>query len=97
MRKTTSYFVRKMEIMQKLTTIEWIGERLRGKRKEISNEYQRMYFRYETLGEVEEKFSQGQVLSGLTTMKNDYEYLEDHIWIVFGGKKSKLSKYCAIN
>ena len=33
MRKTTSYFVRKMELMQKLTTMDWIGEIIRRKNK----------------------------------------------------------------
>ena len=34
MRKTTSYFVRKMIIMQKLTTIAWLKETLRKTRAE---------------------------------------------------------------
>ena len=50
-----------------------------------------MYFRYESMSEIEAKVREGQVLSGLTTMTNESEFLEDHIWLVFGKKGSKVS------
>ena len=90
MRKTTPYFVRKMIILQKLTTMDWLGQRLRDE-SEHKKEYPRMYFRYETLAEIKGKFQNGEVLSGLTILKNETETLEDHIWIVFGKKGSTVS------
>ena len=91
MRKTTSYFVRKMELMQKLTTMSWIADKIRWKNKGKKKEYPRMYFRYESMEEIEERLIEGQVLSGLTTMVDDRNYLEDHIWLVFGKQGSKVS------
>ena len=91
MRKTTSYFVRKMELMQKLTTMSWMADRIRRKNKGQKKEYPRLYFRYESMVEIEEKLREGQVLSGLTTMKDEHNHLEDHIWLVFGKQGSKVS------
>ena len=91
MRKNVSYFERKMEFMQKLTTMDWIAERVRRTKKGTKKNYRRMYFRYESMSEIEAKLREGQVLSGLTTMKNKTEFLEGHIWLVFGKKGSKVS------
>ena len=91
MRKTTSYFVRKMELMQKLTTMSWMADRIRRQNKGQKKEYPRLYFRYESMVEIEEKLREGQVLSGLTTMKDEHNHLEDHIWLVFGKQGSKVS------
>ena len=91
MQKTTSYFVRKMELMQKLTTMSWIADKIRRKNKGQKKEYPRMYFRYETMEGIEERLIEGQVLSGLTTMVDYHNYLEDHIWLVFGKQRSKVS------
>ena len=41
--------------------------------------------------EIEENINDGQVLSGLTTMKDEHNHLEDHIWLVFGKQGSKVS------
>ena len=71
MRKTTSYFVRKMELMQELTTMEWIVERIRRRNKGNKRDNPCKYFRYESMEEIEEKLREGQVLSGLTTMKDE--------------------------
>ena len=38
-----------------------------------------------------DKFKNGDVLSGLTILKNDSEVLEDHFWIVYGKKGSSVS------
>ena len=75
--------------MKKLTTMDWITERVRRKKKGKKKNYARMYFRYESMSEIEAKLREGQVLSGLTTMKNETEFLEDHIWLVFGKKRIK--------
>ena len=91
MRKTTPYFVRKMIILQKLTTMDWMGERIRKESAKEKKDYPRMYFRYESLGEIMDKFKNGDVLSGLTILKNDSEVLEDHFWIVYGKKGSSVS------
>ncbi len=91
MRKTTSYFVRKMEVMQKLTTMEWISEQIRSKNTRNAKSYPRMFYRYESLEEIEDKLMEGQVLSGLTTMKDENNFLEDHIWLVFGRMRSMVS------
>ena len=91
MRKTTPYFVRKMIILQKLTTMDWLGQRLRNENEKDKKEYPRMYFQYESLLEIKEKFKNGEVLSGLTILKDDTETLEDHFWIVFGKKGSTVS------
>ena len=63
MRKTISYFVRKMELMQKLTTMSWMADRIRCKNKGKKKEYTRLYFRYESMEEIEEKLREGQVLT----------------------------------
>ena len=47
-------------------------------------DYSRMYFRYESIEDVEEKFGNGDVLSGLTTKIDDAEPLEGHFWIAYG-------------
>ena len=91
MRKTTSYFVRKLEIMQKITTMWWISDKLRRQSKGPKKEYPRNYYRYESMEEIEEKIMEGQVLSGLTTMKDEDTHLEDHIWLVYGKKGSRVS------
>ena len=91
MRNSNSYFVRKLEVMQKITTMWWISDRLRKQSKGPKKEYPRLYYRYESMEEIEEKILEGQVLSGLTTMKDENTHLEDHIWLVFGKQGSKVS------
>lgn len=44
-----SYFVRKMIVLQKLTTMDWLGRRLRNENEKDTMVYPRMYFRYESL------------------------------------------------
>ena len=41
-----------------------------------------MYVRYESISDFESKIKEEGILSGLTTMKDDTEMLEDHVWIV---------------
>ena len=48
-----------------------------------------MYFRYESMEDIEAKLRDGQVLSGLITMKDDTYFLEDHLWLVFGKKDQR--------
>ena len=84
MRKTTSYFLRKMIVMQKMTTISWLKEKLRKTRGKEKRDYSRMYFRYESIEEVKGNFKNGDVLSGLTTKIDDAETLEGHFWIAYG-------------
>ena len=86
MRKTPSYFVRKMISMQKLTTMSWIGERIRKNATSAQKKYRRMYFRHESISDDESKIKDEGILSGLTTMKNDTAMLEDHVWIVYKKK-----------
>ena len=74
MRKSISYFVRKLEVMQKITTMWWISDRLRQQSKGPKKEYPRLYYRYESIEEIEEKIIDKQVLSGLTTMKDDISH-----------------------
>ena len=88
MRKTTSYFVRKMIIMQKLTTIAWLKETLRKTKGRSKTDYTRMYFRYESLQEIREKFEKGGILSGLTIKIDAETTLAGHFWIVYGKKGS---------
>jgi len=52
-------------------------------------DYSRMYFRYESIEEVKEKFGNGDVLSGLTTKIDDAETLEGHFWIAYEKKAQK--------
>ena len=73
-----------METMQKLTTMDWVGENIRKKAQTARKEHWQMYFRYESTSEVESKFKGGRILSGLTTMKDDTELLKEHVWIVYG-------------
>ena len=65
MRKTTSHFVRKMEVMQKLITITmaWLKDQI-GRRKGArhSRYIVRNYFRCETIEEVEEKFKKDHII-----------------------------------
>ena len=88
MRKTPSYFVRKMIRMQKLTTMSWLRERIRKNDKRTQNKYRQMYFRYESISDTEEQIKEEGILSGLTTTttKNDTDMLEDHVWIVYEKK-----------
>ena len=69
-------------MMQKLTTMGWVGETIRKNAKSAQKGYLQMYFRYESRSDVESKFKEEGIVSGLTTMKNDTEMLEDHVWIV---------------
>ena len=91
MRKTTSYFVRKMILMQKLTTMAWLKARLRRKQKKGKKDYCRMYYIYESMEEIRTKFEEGDVLSGLTTMMNETETLSGHFWIAYGKKGAKIN------
>lgn len=91
MRKTTSYFMRKMEVMQKVTTISWLKDKLRKNGGRERSQYPRMYHRYESLDEVKESFESGDLLSGLTTKIDEDETLEGHFWIVFGTKGRTIS------
>jgi len=50
-----------------------------------------MYFRYESLEEIKEKFNNGDVLSGLTTKIDDTETLAGHFWIAYGKERSKVN------
>jgi len=50
-----------------------------------------MYFRYETLKEIKEKFNNGDVLSGLTTKIDDTEILAGHFWIAYGKERSEVN------
>ena len=68
--------------MQKLTTMSWLKERIRKNDKTTQNDYWRMYFRYESISDIEVKIKDKGILSGLTTMRNGTDMLEDHVWIV---------------
>ena len=89
MRKSTSYFARKMVIMQKLGTMAWLNEKLRRKMGREKRDYSRMCFRYENIHEVRHKYKNGVVMSGLTTKLDDGTTLAGHFWIVYGKRGSK--------
>ena len=91
MRKTNSYFLRKMVLMQKLTTMAWLKDKLRKSHKKKKKEYSRMYFRYESLEEIKEKFKKGDVLSGITTKMDETETLAGHFWIAYEKKGSNIN------
>ena len=78
MRKSTSYFVRKMIIMQKLGTMEWLKEKLRKTTGKAKSDYSNMYFRYENIHKIKHKFNNGGILSGLTTKCDDGSTLDQH-------------------
>ena len=86
MRKTTSYFVRKMIIMQKRSTIAWLKETLRKTKGRRKTYYTCVYFRYESLQEIRKKLKKGGILSGLAIRINAETTLADHFWIVYGKK-----------
>ena len=56
-----------------------------------------MYFRYESISDIEEKIKDEGIFSGLTAMKNDTDMLEDHMWIVYEKKGSTVSIVPMIN
>ena len=72
--------------MQKLATMSWVRERIRKNTKRAQKKYRRIYFRYESISNVESKIKDEGILSGLTIMKNDTDMLEDHVWIVYEKK-----------
>ena len=91
MRKTLSYFIRKLVVLQKVTTMAWLKDKVRRKHRSVKPHYKRMYFRYESLEEVKQKFTDGEVLSGLTTNMDDGQTMEDHFWIVYGKHNDNMS------
>jgi len=52
-------------------------------------DYSRIYFRYESIEEVKEKFRNGDVLSGLTAKIDDAETLKGHFWIAYEKRPKK--------
>ena len=86
MRKSTSYFVRKMEVMQKLTTMAWVKENIGRKKGARNTHYARNYFRYESNDEIMEKFTNGGILSGLIIKDNEGATVPHHVWCVYGKK-----------
>ena len=91
MRKTISYFMRKMVVLQKLITMAWLKDKLRRKERRATTKYTRMYFRYESIEEIKQKVKDGDVISGLTTKIDENRTLEDHFWIVYGKKGNKMN------
>ena len=79
---TVLFFFRKMIMMQKLTTLSWVRERIRKSAKSAQTDYRQMYFRYESIRDVESKIKGEGILSGLTPLKYGTDMLEDHVWIV---------------
>ena len=71
-------------MMQKFTTIGWVGEKIRKNTKSMQKGYQRMYFRYESIRDVESKIKEKGIVSGLTITKDETEMFEDHEMIVYG-------------
>jgi len=85
MRKTSSFFPRKLVIIQKLNVMEWIKLTIQ-KNKRLKIEYPRMYYRYESLLDVQTKFDTGHVMSGFTMRDR-----EDWVFITFGGGGTKMN------
>ena len=86
MRKTQSYFSRKMTLIQKLFVMEWL--------KRYSDEeclesdgcaVKRSYYRYESLTEIAEHFRNGRIISGFTLPRR-----ENHIFVSFGRQVEKV-------
>ena len=86
MRKTDSYFARKMIIMQKLNVMEWLKEALKKNNdQELQRDYERMYYRYESFSVVKSKFERGVIMSGFVLPNRD-----DWIFIAFGERGAKM-------
>jgi hypothetical protein len=83
--------------MQKLTTLDWVGEKLRTSVRAVRKEHECMSFCYESMNEIESKFKEGEILSGLTTMKDGTDMLKDHVWIVYWKKRSTVNIVPLIN
>ena len=77
--------------------MSWVGERIRKNAKSVQKEYRQMYFRYESISDVESKIKEEGMLSGLATMKDDTEMLEDQVWIVYWKNGSTVSIVPLIN
>ena len=86
MRTTPSYFDQKEVIMQKLTTLDWVGENIRKNSKSAQKEYCQIYFYFESISDVESKIKKEGIVYGLTTMKDNTDMLEDHNWTVYKNK-----------
>ncbi|KAL7528777.1 LOW QUALITY PROTEIN: hypothetical protein ACHAWF_002696 [Thalassiosira exigua] len=89
MRKTATYFVKKLILMQKLNVMEWLKEALRVDEDEVSSGgYERMYYKYCSLNEVEQKFNMGTVMSAFT-MKG----FDDHVFFCRADKADEMTVY----
>ena len=90
MRKTKSYVVRKMVVMQRLTRMAWLEDQM-GKKGKRNAHYARNYFRYKTIDEMKEIFKNGEILSGLTIVDNKGATLPGHVWCVYKKEGSELN------
>ena len=86
MRKTTSYFSKKLILIQKLNLMEWKKRSLRKARYENRKEYTRMYYRYDSLEIVANKLEKGGIISGFTLHGRP-----DWVYVAFGPDGNTLS------
>ena len=85
MRTTTSFFSRKLTVIQKLNVMDWLRKSLR--RKERTNhDYRRMYYRYSNIAEVEEKFNRGLPVSAFSM-----DGYPDLLFVAYGKHGPKMS------
>ena len=75
-----------MEVMQKLTTMAWVKDKIERKKGARNTHYARNYFRYESNDEIMEKFTNGGILSGLIIKDEEGATVPDHVWFVYGKK-----------
>ena len=63
----------------------WLKDQV-GKKKGARNTHYsaRNYVCYESINEVEEKFKNGDILSGLTIVDRDGATVPDYVWCVYG-------------
>ena len=81
LRKSASYYERKLCLIQKLNTVHWLREDIRRKGKRPSP--YKGYYRYDSLPTIKDKFNEGTAISALT-LKNQPEL----VYVAFGRGKS---------
>ena len=79
MRKSTSYFERKLVVIQKLNLMEWKKNTLRNPKNARRKDDSKMYHRYDSLELVQQILQKGQVISGFQLQNR-----EDWIFIAYG-------------
>ncbi len=85
LRTTSSYYSKKLVLVQKLTVMSWIRKQL-AKRIHEKKEYKSMYHRYDSLDTIENLFKKGRIISTFTM--NGYI---NFLFVAYGKKRDKMS------